>query len=56
MKLIERFKERRRGKAHRRYVQEREREEELSDKDTQQAIRNAAEGWGVGGQGTSGDA
>lgn len=56
MKLIERFKEQRRRKAHQRYAQERERQEELSGKDTQQAIRNAAEGWGVGGQGTSGDA
>jgi hypothetical protein len=53
MKLLDRLKARRRRKAHERYMEERERQKKLSSQDTQDAIQNAAEGWGVGGQGTS---
>ena len=53
MKLLERLRARRRRKAHERYLEEREWQKELSSRDTQDAIQNAAEGWGVGGQGTS---
>jgi hypothetical protein len=53
MKLIERLRARRRRKAHERYLEERERQRKLNEQDTQDAIQNAAEGWGVGGQGTS---
>jgi hypothetical protein len=53
---MERLRGRRQRKAHQRYLRERERQQELAGKDTEQAIRNAAEGWGVGGQGTSGNA
>jgi hypothetical protein len=52
--LLERLRERKRRRAHERYLQEYERQKELASQDTQGAIRNAAEGWGVGGQGTSG--
>jgi hypothetical protein len=53
MKVTERLRERRRRKARRRYLEERERQRRLNEQDTQNAIQNAAEGWGVGGQGTS---
>jgi hypothetical protein len=53
MKLIERLRERKRRKAHERHLEERERQRRLTEQDTQDAIQNAAEGWGVGGQGTS---
>jgi hypothetical protein len=53
VKLLERLRERKRRRAHERY-RSHERQKELASQDTQNAIRNAAEGWGVGGQGTSG--
>jgi hypothetical protein len=53
MKVTERLKERRRRKARKRHLDERERQRKLNQQDTQDAIQNAAEGWGVGGQGTS---
>jgi hypothetical protein len=53
MRLLERLRERKRRKARERCLQERERQKELSAQDTRDAIQNAAEGWGVGGQGTS---
>jgi hypothetical protein len=53
MKLIERFRARRRRKAHERYLEERERQRKLNEQDTQDAVQNAAEGWGAGGQATS---
>jgi hypothetical protein len=53
MKLLDRLTARRRRKAHERYLEELERQKKLSSQDTQDAIQNAAEGWGVGGQGTS---
>jgi hypothetical protein len=54
VKLVQRLRERRRRKAHQRYLDERARQRNLNEQDTQDAIQNAAEGWGVGGQGTSG--
>jgi hypothetical protein len=54
MKLLDRPTARRRRKAHERYLLERERQKELASQDTQDAIQNAARGWGVGGQATSG--
>ena len=54
MKLLDRLTARRRRKTHERYLQERERQKELASQDTQNAIQNAAHGWGVGGQATSG--
>jgi hypothetical protein len=53
MKLIERLRARRGRKARERHLEERERQRKLNEQDTQDAIQNAAEGWGVGGQGTS---
>jgi len=54
MKLTERFRARRRRKAHKRYLEERERQKELSGRDTRDSVQGAAEGWGAGGQATSG--
>jgi hypothetical protein len=54
MKLLERLRERKRTKAHQRYLEERERQRELNEQDTQGAVQKAAEGWGAGGQATSG--
>jgi membrane protein involved in colicin uptake len=53
MKLRERLKQRRQRKEHERYLRERERQRELNAQDTEEAARNAAENWGVAGQGTS---
>ena len=55
MKLLKRLGARRREKAHQRHLLERERQKELAAQDTEEAIRNAARGWAVGGQGTSGN-
>jgi hypothetical protein len=54
MKLLERLRERKRRSAHERYLREHERQKGDASQDTQDAIQNAAEGWGVGGQSTSG--
>jgi hypothetical protein len=53
MKLRERLKQRRQRKAHERYLRERQRQRELNAQDTEDAMRNAAENLGVGGQATS---
>jgi hypothetical protein len=53
MKLRERLKGRRQRKAHERYLRERDRQRELDARDTEGAMQDAAEGWGVGGQATS---
>jgi hypothetical protein len=53
MKLLDRLTARRRRKAHERHLEERERQRRLTEQDTQDAIQNAAEGWGAGGQATS---
>ena len=53
MKVIERLRARSRRKARERYLEERERQRKLNEQETQDAVQNAAEGWGVGGQATS---
>jgi hypothetical protein len=53
MKLLERLVARRRRKAHERYLQEREWQRMLAQKDTEETIRDAATIWGVAGQATS---
>jgi hypothetical protein len=54
MKLLDKLTARRRRKAHERYLQEREWQRLLAEKDTEQTIRDAATVWGVAGQATSG--
>jgi hypothetical protein len=54
MMLIERLVARRRRKTHERYLQEREWQRLLAQKDTEETIRDAATMWGVAGQATSG--
>ncbi len=53
MKLLDRLTVRRRRKAHERYLEEREWQRLLAEKDTEQTIRDAAVIWGVAGQATS---
>jgi integrase len=53
MKLLDRLAVRRRRKAHERYLEEREWQRLLAQKDTEQTIRDAAIIWGVAGQATS---
>jgi hypothetical protein len=50
MKLLDRIKERRRRKAHQRYLDERERQKELEDTDAEESIREGSAGWGAAGQ------
>ncbi len=54
MKALDRVRERRRRKAHERYLQEREWQRLLAEKDTAETMRDAATVWGVAGQATSG--
>jgi hypothetical protein len=54
MKLLGRLAARRRRKAHELYLQQREWQRLLAEKDTEQTIRDAATVWGVAGQATSG--
>jgi hypothetical protein len=54
MKVLDRVSARRRRKAHERYLAEREWQLRLSGQGTQDSVQKAAEGWGVGGQATSG--
>jgi hypothetical protein len=54
MRLLNRLTARRRRKAHERYLQERERQRLLAERDTEQTIREVATNWNVAGQGTSG--
>jgi hypothetical protein len=44
MKLLDRLVARRQQKAHRRYLQERERQKALEGQDAQEAVRDAARG------------
>ena len=53
MKLRQPLKQRRQRKAHKRYLRERQRQREVNAQDTEDAIRNAAQGLNVGGQATS---
>jgi len=54
MKVLDRLVERRRRKAHERYLEEREWQRLLAEKDTEETVRDAATVWGVAGQATSG--
>jgi hypothetical protein len=54
MKLLDRLVARKRRKAHERYLQEREWQRLLAEKDTEETVRDAATVWGVAGQATSG--
>jgi hypothetical protein len=54
MKVLDKFLARRRRKAHERYLQEREWQRLLAERDTEETIRDAATMWGVAGQATSG--
>lgn len=54
MKGVDRLRERRRRKAHQRYLDERERQKQLSGQDAEDAVRTAAEGSGAAQQGMYG--
>jgi hypothetical protein len=54
MKLFDRLTARRRRKAHERYLQEREWQRMLAERDTSETIKDAATMWCVAGQATSG--
>jgi hypothetical protein len=54
MKAFERLGERRRRKAHQRYLDERERQKRLSGQDAEEAVRTAAQGSGTAQQGMYG--
>jgi hypothetical protein len=54
MKLLDRLTARRRRKAHERYLQEREWQRMLAERDTSETVKDAATMWGVAGQATSG--
>jgi hypothetical protein len=54
MKLWNRIGERRRRKAHERYLRERDRQRELSGQDAQEAVRRAAQQSGASQQGMYG--
>ena len=54
MKAVDRLRERRRRKAHRRYLAERERQRQLSGQDAEEAVRAAAQGSGTAQQGMYG--
>jgi hypothetical protein len=54
MKLLDRLTARRRRKAHERFLQEREWQRMLAERDTSETIKDAATMWGVAGQATSG--
>ena len=54
MKLLDRLTARRRRKAHERYLEEREWQRKLAERDTYETVKDAALMWGVAGQATSG--
>jgi len=54
MKLLDRLSARRRRKAHERFVQERERQRELSGRDAQETVSEAARGSAAAQQGMYG--
>ena len=54
MKPLNWLTARRRRKAHERYLQEREWQRMLAERDTAETIKDAALMWGVAGQATSG--
>ena len=54
MRLLDRLTARRRRKAHERYLQEREWQRMLAERETSENVKDAATIWGVAGQATSG--
>ena len=54
MKALGRVRERRRRKAHQRYLDERARQKQLSGQDAEEAVRTAAQGSGAAQQGMYG--
>jgi hypothetical protein len=54
MKVFGKLAARRRRKAHERYLQEREWQRLLAEKDTAETVQAASTMWGVAGQATSG--
>jgi len=54
MKAVDRVRERRRRKARQRYLDERERQEQLSGQDAEEAVRSAAQRSGTAQQGMYG--
>jgi hypothetical protein len=54
MKPLNWLTARRRGKTHERYLQEREWQRMLAERDKAETIKDAALMWGVAGQATSG--
>jgi hypothetical protein len=54
MNPLDRLKERRRRKAHQRYLDEQERQEQISGQDAEEAVRTAAQGSGTAQQGMYG--
>jgi hypothetical protein len=54
MKVFGKLAARRRRKAHERYLQEREWQRLLAEKDTAETVQDASTMWGVAGQATSG--
>jgi hypothetical protein len=54
MKLRNWLTARRRQRAHERYLQEREWQQLLAERDTSETVKDAATMWGVAGQATSG--
>jgi hypothetical protein len=54
MKLLDRLTARPRRKAHERYLQERDWQRLLAERDTSETVKDAATMWGVAGQATSG--
>jgi hypothetical protein len=54
MKALDRVRERRRRKAHQRYLDERARQKQLSGQDAEEAVRAAAQGSGTAQQGMYG--
>ena len=54
MKLVERLRERRQRKARDRYLRERERQQELTGQDAQEAVREVAQGSACAQQGMYG--
>ena len=53
MQLLERLRARRRREAHERYLEEREWQRMLVERDTSETVKDAAMMWGVAGQATT---
>jgi hypothetical protein len=53
MKLLDRITARRRRKAHERYLEEREWQRMLAERDAAENVKDVATTWGVAGQATT---